>query len=220
MPTIAPESLLTQFSWRYATKKFDPARQIPAEQWSALERAAMLAPSSYGLQPWKFVVITDPPLRRRLREASWNQPQITDASHLVVFARRAALTTADVDRHVDRIVEVRKVPREALADFRNMMLGSVASPGSVPGGSIDTWVSRQVYIALGFFLSAAAMLGIDACPMEGFDPAAYDRLLGLPELGYRATVVAAAGYRSADDPFSPEKAAKVRFDSSEVILRR
>lgn len=219
MPTT-PDVVLTQLGWRYATKKFDPARRISPEHWSALEQAALLAPSSYGLQPWKFVVVTDPALRQRLRAASWNQPQITDASHLIVFARRAEMTPADVQRWIDRVADVRSVPAAALAGFRDMMLGTIANPGSVPGGSFDTWTSRQVYIALGFFLSAAAMLGIDACPMEGFDPAQYDQILDLPTLGYRATVVAAAGYRAADDAIAPDKIAKARFPASDVILRR
>lgn len=220
MPVVPAETLLSQLSWRYATKKFDPTRKIPAPAWSALEQAAILAPSSYGLQPWKFVVITDAALRSKLREASWNQPQITDASHMVVFARRREMTPDDVNHFVDRIVEVRHAPREALAGYRDMMLGSVASPATMPGGNFDAWTSRQVYIALGFFLSAAAMLGIDACPMEGFDPAKYDEILGLSALGYCATVVATAGYRAPDDDFAPSKSAKVRFPESEVIMRR
>lgn len=220
MTPIPADTLLRQLTWRYATKKFDPARKISPESWSALEQAATLAPSSYGLQPWKLVVVTDPALRAALRTHSWNQPQITDASHLVVFARRSELTPADVDRWIDRIVEVRGAPRAALAGFRDMMLGSVADPAAAPGGSFDVWISRQVYIALGFFLSAAALLGVDACPMEGFDPAKYDELLGLPGRGYRATVLATAGYRAADDPLAPERAPKVRYAESEVIWRR
>lgn len=219
MPTT-PDVVLTQLAWRYATKKFDPARRIAPEHWSALEQAALLAPSSYGLQPWKFVVVSDPALRQKLRAVSWNQPQITDASHLIVFARRAEMAPADVQRWIDRVAEVRHAPPAALAGFRDMMLGTIANPGSVPGGSFDTWTSRQVYIALGFFLSAAALLGIDACPMEGFDPAQYDQILGLPTLGYKATVVAAAGYRAADDAVAPDKMAKARFPASDVILRR
>jgi nitroreductase len=219
MPSTT-DVVLTQLAWRYATKKFDPSRRIAPEHWSALEQAALLAPSSYGLQPWKFVVVTDPALRQKLRAVSWNQPQITDASHLIVFARRAEMTPADVQRWIDRVADVRKAPPAALAGFRDMMLGTIANPGSVPGGSFDTWTSRQVYIALGFFLSAAAMLGIDTCPMEGFDPDQYDHLLGLPTLGYKATVVAAAGYRAADDAMAPDKTAKARFPASDVILRR
>lgn len=220
MPTIPAETLLSQLSWRYATKKFDPARKIPPATWSTLMSAAILSPSSYGLQPWKLVVVTNPALRQKLREASWNQTQITDASHLVVFARKREVTAADVNRFVDRIVEVRKAPREALAGYRDMMLGSVANPPTLPGGGFDNWTSRQTYIALGFFLAAAAMLGVDSCPMEGFDPAKYDEALGLPALGYHATVLATVGYRAADDGFAPDKSAKVRFAESDLVLTR
>ncbi|MFO0836411.1 MAG: NAD(P)H-dependent oxidoreductase [Phycisphaerales bacterium] len=213
MNSIAPAQLIENLSWRYATKQFDPARKIGSEQWKTLEQAMTLAPSSYGLQPWGFVVVTDPKVREKLRAVSWNQPQITDASHLVVFCAKTNLGRADVDRYIDRIVQVRGVPRDALAGFRDMMLGTVEAPGA----NHLHWNQRQVYIALGFFLSAAAMLGIDACPMEGFDAAKYNEILGLTSQGLAATVIATAGYRSAGDSFAGMK--KVRFDASDVIKR-
>lgn len=186
MQPIPASQLLDNLSWRYATKQFDASRKIPAELWKTLEQAALLAPSSYGLQPWGFVVVTNPSVREKLRGASWNQPQITDASHLVVFCARADLTRVDVDRYVDKITEVRGVTRDAIAGYRDMMLGTVEAPGA----NHLHWNQRQVYIALGFFLSAAAMLGIDACPMEGFDAAKYNEILGLAAQGLSATVVA------------------------------
>lgn len=204
-------ALQKSLSWRYATKKFDPARKIPQDLFDGLLRAAQLAPSSYGLQPWKFIVVNDPAVRAKLRPHAWNQAQITDASHLVVFARRSTVTGADVDRLIDRIVEVRKAPREALADYRNMMLGTVNKPGA----DHSAWNARQTYIALGFFLAAAAVAGVDACPMEGFDPAKFDEILGLGPDGYMSTVVVAAGYRAADDSFA--SSAKVRFDTKDVV---
>lgn len=213
MPQTTTE-VRTALSWRYATKKFDPARKIPDDTWNTLAEALTLAPSSYGLQPWKFLVIKDPALRARLRPASWNQPQITDASHLVVLCRRTTLTAADVDRYVDRIVEVRGVPKAALNDYRGMMLGSV----NAPNANHSAWNANQVYIALGFFLAAAAMAGVDACPMEGFDKDQYDQILGLSGSGYASTVVAAAGYRAADDAFASMK--KVRFPAADLIETR
>lgn len=215
---LAPHDLLAALSWRYATKKFDPARRIDGAVWAALEQALVLSASSFGLQPWRFVVVDDPAVRARLRPASWNQPQITDASHLVVFARKLEVSPADVDRHIDRIAEVRGIPRAALADYRGMMLGSVANPAGLPGGDMVTWTRSQVYIALGQFLTAAALLGVDACPMEGFDPGAYNEILGLPAQGYSAVVVAAAGHRAADDQFAAF--AKVRFRHEDVVRRR
>lgn len=215
MTTLSPVNVIERLSWRYAVKKFDPSRKIPADQWAALEKAAMLAPSSYGLQPWRFIVVSDPTLRAKLRAASWNQPQITDASHLVVFCRRSTMSRADVERYIARIAEVRMIPPASLDGFKSMMLGSIESPA--PGMDLGVWNSRQVYIALGFFLSAAAMMGIDACPMEGFEPAKYDEILGLTAQGYSSTVLATAGYRAVDDDYA--KQAKVRFAEGDVIRR-
>lgn len=215
MQAITPEVLLADLRWRYATKHFDPAKIIPPALWSALEEAVQLAPSSYGLSPWKFVIVKDPALRARLREAAWNQPQIVEASHLVVFCRKLEMTSADIDAYVARIAEVRSVAVESLADFRAMMLGSIQTPP--PGFDAGAWMSRQVYIALGFFLSAAAMLGIDACPMEGFLPERFDEILGLRAQGYASVVLATAGYRG-DDWLA--RAPKVRWPRPHVIDER
>lgn len=215
MEPVAPDAVLAQLRWRYATKKFDPTRKISPEWWAKLEEAVRLSPSSYGLQPWKFVVVTDPAVRAALHPFAWKQPQILDASHLVVFCRKRGMNPADVDRHVRRVAEVRNVPVDSLADLRNRMSGSV---GGRPVADVDNWASRQVYLALGVFLTSAALLGVDACPMEGFQPEKFDEVLGLPQQGYGAVVLAAAGYRSADDPSAA--AAKVRFPHEEVIEHR
>ncbi len=212
MKPVADEVLLRQLQWRYATKQFDTARKIPAEDWRTLEQALVHAPSSFGLQPWKFFVVTDPELKAKLKSASWNQAQITDASHLVVFAIKKNLGAGDVDRYLARIAEVRGVQVETLEGFKKMLLGSLGRPVE----DVNAWAQRQLYIALGFFLSAAAMLGIDACPMEGFQPDQYDAILGLTEIGYGATVIATAGYRAADDPYI--KMPKVRYKPEEVVV--
>jgi nitroreductase len=206
-----PDALLTSLRWRIATKKFDPAGKIPAERWAALEEALVLAPSSYGLQPWKFFVVDDPALRAKLKPASWEQTQITDADKLVVFAVKKDFGAADVERFVERISEVRRLPKEVLEDYKKMMLASA----SLPPEKVAAWLIRQVYIALGVFLTSAAALGVDACPMEGFDKDKYDGILGLPAKGYNAVVVATAGYRAADDAYATQK--KVRFEKSEVV---
>lgn len=214
MPTTTID-LLAALSWRYAVKKFDAAKKVPAETWAALERALVLSASSYGLQPWRFVVVTDPAVRQKLRAASWNQSQITDASHLVVFCRKIEVTPADVQRYIDRIIEVRKAPAAALEDYRKMMVGSVSNPSSLPGGDMVTWTRSQTYIALGQFLASAALMGIDACPMEGFDPKGYDEVLGLSKQGFLPVVLATAGYRASDDGFA--SMAKVRFADADVV---
>jgi nitroreductase len=215
VPPLHPDALVRGLGWRASIKKFDPSRKIPEKTWGALERALVLSPSSFGLQPWRFLVVTDPAVRARLKAHSWNQPQITDASHLVVFARRREMTDADLDRHVDRIIEVRGVARATLDGFRSMVSGFVANPAMKDRAG--EWNARQVYIALGVFLTSCALVGVDACPMEGFDPAGYDGVLGLPQHGYLTTVVAAAGYRAPDDPYS--RVPKVRFPHADVVRR-
>ena len=213
---IRPDELVRQLGWRYATKKFDPARKIPAEYWNALEQALVLTPSSFGLQPWKFIVVSDPVLRERLKPASWNQSQVVDASHLVAFAYKKDLSPADVDRYTRHIAAVRGVPERSLESYKQRMVSFVGRAGQ--GLDINAWATCQLYIALGTFLTAAALLGIDACPMEGIEPQKYDQILDLGPLGYKTAFVATAGYRAEDDAYA--RLDKVRYPSSEVLLHR
>lgn len=214
MHPVAPEAVLSQLRWRYATKKFDPSKKIPAEVWDKLEQAVVLSPSSYGLQPWKFIVVTSPDLRKLLHPASYNQPQILDASHLVVIAAKNPPTPADVELHIARTAQVRGLAPETLEAYRQMMVGSLAR---MTEGQAFAWAARQCYIALGVFLTSAALFGVDACPMEGFDNARYDDILGLKVKGLSAVVIAAAGHRAADDPAA--RHIKSRFDVDQVIER-
>lgn len=216
MTPTSPQHLLDALSWRYATKSFDPARPIPAEVWDALERSLVLTPSSYGLQPWRFLVVTDPALRQRLRAASWNQAQVTDCSHHVVFLGRTEMREADVQRHVERTTEVRGLPPGALDKFKAVIVGDVVA--GPRGRTAAEWAARQCYIALGQFMLACAQLGVDACPMEGFDPAQYDEILGLAGSGYRSVVACPAGYRSAADKYAAIP--KVRYPREQVVERR
>jgi nitroreductase len=215
MTPLATTTVLEALQWRYATRKFDPAKKIAPDVWAALEQSLVLAPSSVGLQPWKFFVVTDPALRAKLHPAAWNQAQVIDCSHFVVFAVRKNLDSAHVDRHVERMVEVRGGTVEALAKFRAMAVRNLDEARNE--GRLDTWQTHQIYIALGQFMTAAAMLGVDACPMEGFEPPKFDAILGLPEQGLASVVCCAAGYRSADDRFAAMK--KVRFKPEDVIVR-
>ena len=213
MTTVSPTTLTEALHWRYATKKFDPSRQIPQEQWAALEEAMVLAPSSFGLQPWRFILVETPEIRAQLPALSWGQTQPLDCSHYVVFAVRKGLTVADVDRYVDRIAEVRGATRESLEGYRSFMLGSHKAASEQ--GRLDDWSSRQVYIALGQAMAAAALLGIDTCPLEGIEPAKYDALLGRERDGYSALCGLAFGYRAEDDKYA--QAPKVRFARADVI---
>lgn len=211
--TIPESQLLKALNWRYATKSFDPARKIPAATWKTLEETLVLSPSSFGLQPYRFLVVENPATREALLPHSWNQRQIVDASHLVVFAARTAMTEAEVDRFLDRVVEVRGIPREALEGYRGMMYGSLLSPGTE--ARIPHWAALQAYIALGNLMTSAALVGVDTCPIEGFSPAEYDTLLGLPAEGYASVVCCALGYRSSEDKYAV--APKVRLPASELI---
>lgn len=215
MTPIPHQSLVRQLEWRYAVQKFDPARRIAPADWDALERALVLTPSSFGLQPWKFVVVERPEIRAQLLAASWNQGQVADASHMVVFAIEKDAGAPLADRYLARIAAVRGVPLESLGGFRNVLVRFLGQPAE--RFNVNEWSARQVYIALGSFMTSAAMLGIDTCPMEGIAPARYDEILGLPALGLAAVVVCCAGYRAADDPDATAK--KVRYEHGDVVLR-
>lgn len=215
MPNLlSPSDLGAALRWRYATKKFAP-RRLSDAQWSALSDSLVLAPSSFGLQPWRFVSVEDPATRARLREHSWGQSQVTDASHLVVFLRRAATTEEEINRHVARISEVRGVPADKLEAYRQLMVANVAL-GKSPEAQRE-WAARQVYIALGQFMAAAAAIGVDTCPLEGIDPARYDEILGVAGTGHETVVACAAGFRADDDAYA--QAAKVRYPASSVLSR-
>lgn len=211
---IDHKNILESLKWRYAVKKYDPAKKISAEDWKTLEEAMLLAPSSLGLQPYKLIVVTDPDVRERLKAASYGQTQITDASHLVVFAYKRTLTEADGNALIERTAEVRGVSKEALGDFHQSVQGAITR--AVDGGFVDIWNSRQAYIALGFLIETAAMLGIDATPMEGFVAESYNEILGLDE--YSAVAIATLGYRDAENDWLAPLA-KVRKDPADLIVR-
>ena len=214
MNTLTSEQLLQQLQWRYATKQFDPARKISATDWAAIEEALVLSPSSFGLQPWKFVIVADPAQREKLVPVSWGQRQVAEASHLVVFAFKKNFSEADVTAYLERISAVRGIPAASLAAYNDMMVGSLFKARDA--AARKAWAINQIYIALGNFLTTTAVLGIDSCPMEGFDPAKYDEILGLDALGLASVVVGVAGYRAATDKYAALK--KVRFEQKDVIV--
>lgn len=197
--------------WRYAVKRFDSSRKIPSELWGQIEDSLVLTPSSFGLQPWKFLVVTSEEVKAKLPAISWNQNQPAECSHMVLFAANELIDAAYVDRYISEIATTRRVAIENLKDFRNVMLGFLRNRGE----EISSWASHQVYIALGQLLTVAAILGVDACPMEGLLMNEYDRLLGLEGSGFKVVVGCALGYRHPDDHYA--KAAKVRFSKSELV---
>lgn len=212
MHPVPTDSVLSALRWRYATKAFDPQLKIPAEIWSALEESLLLTPSSFGLQPWRFIVVDSTELREELRKQSWNQAQVTEASHLCVFAARTDLTGEDIDAWMERMAEVRTFDVETLDPFKQIIEGFASAMDAT---SRHAWNARQVYISLGQFMAAAALVGIDTCPLEGINASAYDKVLGLENSGYATAVACAAGYRAAADKHATLP--KVRFEAERVI---
>ncbi len=198
---------------RYATKKFDSSRPIEGSLWDTIEQALLLSPSSYGLQPWKFVVVTDPALREQLAPHAWNQPQITTCSHLVVLCARRELGGDDVEKLMTATAQTRGIGASDLHGYASMIGSSISN---LSPEDLLNWNKRQVYVALEQLLLSCALLGVDACPMEGFVGAKFDEILGLTDV--TATVLATAGYRAPDDKYADF--AKVRYAKEELIERR
>ena len=215
MNPISNEQLLEALNWRYATKRFDPSKKIPGDMWQTLERALILTPTSYGLQPYQFIVMTDSEKRAELLAHSWNQHQVVDCSHFVVLTARTEMKQADVDKLIARISNVRGVPAESMTPYWNMMISDVVN--GPRGKAAHEWATRQTYIALGNLMTSAAVLGIDACPMEGLAPHEYDRILNLQNTGYATVVACALGYRAESDKYA--SLPKVRFEADDLIRR-
>lgn len=204
--------ILEKLTWRYATKKFDPVKKLEEGQLERILKATQLSASSYGLQPYKIIVVSDPAIRAKLRAASYDQSQITDASHLIVFARYDNLNEQHVERYIDNIASTRRLERNMLEGFENVMKGTV---NSLDEERAATWTGKQAYLALGTLLTASAADGIDTCPMEGFNAAAYDEILGLKERNLRTVVIAAVGFRAAEDGMQHAK--KVRTPLEDFV---
>lgn len=198
-------SLITSLKWRYAAKKYSTQKVSYADVKTILE-AINLSATSGGLQPFRVIVVENPEVRKQLAEGGYN-PQVAEASHLLVFAAIADLNTTHIDDYMQRMADTRGIPGEALADFRNILVANVTSKTADEN---FVWATKQAYIGLGTGVAAAADLRIDSTPMEGFDPAKYDEILGLKEKGLKSVVLLSLGYRDAEkDPFV--NAAKVRL---------
>lgn len=206
-------SIEQQLNWRYATKRFDPSKKISERDWHTLEESLRKSPSSFGLQPWKFIVVKNPDLRKQLQPNSWNQPQIVEASHLVVICAKKEVTHSDVDTFLNSISLTRNVPVSALQDYGGMMKGFLERLASQ--GTSEAWATHQAYLALGMLLATAAALKIDACPLEGINAVAYDEILNLNQSGYCTKVACALGYRSSED--ASASYIKVRYSREQVL---
>jgi nitroreductase len=199
-------SLIDNLKWRYATKKMN-GEKVSEEKLNAILDAIQLAPSSFGLQPYTVFVIEDQVTKEKLSPASYNQTQITDCSHLLVFASWTNVSAEQVDTFIADIAAKRSMPLEALTDYKGYINGSI---GHLTDEQKATWNAKQAYIAFGIGLAAAAEAHVDATPMEGFVPAQYNEILGLTAQGLSATVVLPLGYRGEGDWLAPLP--KVRRD--------
>ncbi|MDB5025121.1 MAG: NAD(P)H-dependent oxidoreductase [Mucilaginibacter sp.] len=206
-------SLIEKLNWRYATKKFDHTKKLSPAQLDELLRAVHLSPSSSGLQSYKMLIVTDPAIRQKLREAAYGQPQLTDASQIIIFASETNLDAAYVKKYIDHIAKTRQIDRESLEGFEQAINGNI---NKLTAEQKITWSHKQTYIALGVLLTAAADMGIDSCPMEGFNADKVDEVLGLNEKGLTTSVIAAIGFRSVDDEFS--KFIKVRKPNEDMFI--
>jgi nitroreductase len=208
-------SKIDHLNWRYATKQYDADKKISEQNFETILEAIRLAPSSYGLTPFKIINVKDKETREKLKGAAWGQTQITDASHLLVFAVPTNLSEKDVENFIELTAKVRNVSVNDLKGFQDMINGTVSS---LNDEQKIAWSARQVYIALGFGLEMAAELKIDSTPMEGFNPAQFDEILGLKESNLTSVVALTLGYRSDSDNFS--KLEKVRFAKEDLIIEK
>jgi nitroreductase len=210
---MTAKTLTELMDWRYATKKMDPSKAVPQEKVDAIVEAIRMTPTSSGTQPFELLVVTNPEVRGEIRKVAWDQAQITDGSHLLVFAAWDNYTEERIDEVTDLLVEARgELP--LLKDYYTNLKASY-----LPREAEVNYAhaARQAYIALGFALLAAAEQEVDSTPMEGFDPEAVDEILGLRAQGLRAVLLLPLGYReAAADWLLPMK--KVR-KSQELMVR-
>lgn len=200
-------------NWRYATKKFDATKKISTEDLNILKEAIRLSSSSYGLQPYKIIIVENPELRAQLLGAAYGQSQVVDASHLIVFANETNINDQTIEKYITRIGDTRNIPVESLTGFGNYMKGAI---NHLTEDAKNIWASKQTYLALGNLLNAAAELKIDVTPMEGFVPAQVNEILGLNALGLNASLMATVGYRHTEDATQHLK--KVRKSNEELFI--
>lgn len=200
--------------WRYAVKKFDDQKVVSEPDLETVLDAGNLTATSFGLQPYQFVVVRDQTIQDQLVAASWNQNQVAEASHVIVIAVRTNIDHQYIADYVAMIESERELPGGTLDPYRDMMLSTV---GKLDSDGLEKWAGKQAYIALGSMLAACADLKIDSCPMEGFLPDQYNQLLGLADHHLSATLVLPIGYRAEDDQHQHYK--KVRKPLGEMVVR-
>jgi nitroreductase len=206
------ETIINALSWRYAVQSFDTSKKVSEADLRTILESGRLSASSFGLEPWKFIVVENSELRTKLAAAGYGQAKITEASHLIVIARRTDTRENIVAERIARTATIQGVTESALDGFKQMLDGTVAGRDDA---ALDTWNRSQTYIALGSMMEAASLLKIDNAAMEGFDPKGVDEVLGLSAKHLTATTMLALGYRSEKDEAA--RRPKVRRDFDEVI---
>ena len=199
--------------WRYATKKFDNAKILPPQKMEVLKNAFNLTATSYGLQPIKLVIVHNKDLQQRMVNFSMNQQQISTASHVLIFCVERNVDKTFIENYFNSVQKIRATPDQILNPFKDFLINDFENKHE---DEITAWATNQAFLALGTLMTVCAIEGIDACPMEGFEPNKYDELLGLEKLNLKSVLVLPIGYRAHDDMFSEFK--KVRRPLSDVII--
>ncbi len=207
-------SSLNDLKWRYATKRMN-GQKVPSEKLENILEAIQLAPTSIGLQPFTVLVVENPEIRAQIAPAIYNQPQITEGSHVLIFAAWKEISDESIAKYLNQIASMRGIPIESLNGMKEMITGARA--GKRPEELLN-WNMRQAYIALGTGLVAAAEEKVDSTPMEGFDADALDAILGLSEKGLRSTVIMTLGYRDTEADYLSH-ATKIRRSKDELFVR-
>lgn len=204
---------INALKWRYAAKKFDPEKLLPANKLEVLKKAFNLTATSYGLQPLKLIVVQDKDLQERLMKASYNQKQVSTASHVLIICIERSVDKDFINKYFKYVQDVRKTPDEILHPFRESLIGDFEQK---PSDEVKIWATHQAYLVMGTLLTVCAVEEIDSCPMEGFEPEKYREILELEKYGLDAVLALPVGYRAADDFFASLK--KVRRPLDETVI--
>ncbi|MEI7688648.1 MAG: NAD(P)H-dependent oxidoreductase [Candidatus Nomurabacteria bacterium] len=207
------KNIIESLNWRYATKKFDSEKKINQKEFEDIIEALRLSPSSYGLQPWKFIIVNNKEMRNKIRVAAYDQPQITDASHIIIFANKKNIDDKLVDDYMQFVSREKDIDINNLQGFKGMINGSFSGKTNE---ELRAWATFQLYLSVGSLLTSCAVLEIDACPMEGFDKSKVDEILGLESLNLESKVIVTLGYRAIDDKSASSK--KIRFPKEDVFI--
>lgn len=208
-------NIIDSLQWRYATKNFDPNSYVSADKLETIKQAFNLTATSYGLQPIKLIVIKDKELQKDLVQYSMNQKQVAQASHVLVFCTINTIDEAYIEEYFKCVKTLRNTPDAILDPFKNYLINDFENKTK---DEIINWSIKQAYLAMGNLLTVCAVEKIDACPMEGFNPKAYDRVLNLKDHGLSSVLVMPIGYRSEDDMFAGLKKVRKELENSVISL--